>query len=42
MNNLILSPSPHIHTRQSTQVIMRDVLIALCPALIAGIVIRCV
>ncbi len=39
MNNLILSPSPHIHTRQSTQVIMRDVLIALCPALIAGIVI---
>ena len=39
MDNLIVSVSPHIHDRDSTQSIMRDVLIALCPAVIASIII---
>ena len=34
----IVSVSPHCHAKISTQGIMRDVLIALCPALIAGVV----
>lgn len=38
MNKLIVSPSPHIHTKQSTQSIMRDVIIALLPATVAGVV----
>ena len=36
---LHLSTSPHIHSGNSTAKIMRDVLIALCPAAIAGTVI---
>ena len=36
---LHLSVSPHIHSGHSTSKIMRDVLIALCPAAIAGTVI---
>lgn len=36
---LMVSPSPHIHDAVSTQSIMRDVLIALVPALIASVVI---
>ncbi len=39
MSNYIVSVSPHITHRDSTQTIMRDVLIALCPATIASIVI---
>ncbi len=39
MDNMIVSVSPHIHSKDSTSTIMRDVLIALCPALIAGVVI---
>ena len=35
---LIVSSSPHIRTPRSTQVIMRDVLIALAPAFIASII----
>ncbi|MBD5558869.1 MAG: RnfABCDGE type electron transport complex subunit D [Clostridia bacterium] len=35
---LLLSPSPHIRTQTTTQSIMRDVLIALLPACIAGVV----
>jgi len=35
----IVSPSPHIHARIRTSDIMRDVLIALTPALIAGTII---
>ncbi|MBP1581881.1 MAG: RnfABCDGE type electron transport complex subunit D [Oscillospiraceae bacterium] len=35
----MVSPSPHIHDAVSTQSIMRDVLIALVPALIASVVI---
>ncbi len=38
MDNYIVSVSPHIHSKDSTQTIMRDVLIALCPALIASII----
>ena len=34
----IVSVSPHCHAKISTQAIMRDVLIALCPALIAGVI----
>ena len=36
-NNLTVSSSPHAHSRNSTAVIMRDVCIALLPALIAAI-----
>ena len=39
MENLIVSVSPHIHSKDSTRTIMRDVLIALCPALVASVVI---
>ena len=39
MANLTLSISPHIHSGKSTSKIMRDVLIALAPASIAGVVI---
>ena len=37
--NLILSSSPHIHTRDSSRRIMLDVIIALLPAAIAGVII---
>jgi electron transport complex protein RnfD len=40
MDNLLhLSASPHIHSGRSTASIMRDVLIALLPATVAGVVI---
>ena len=39
MEKLIVSSSPHIHAKASTQTIMRDVLIALAPATIAGVVL---
>lgn len=32
-NKFVVAPSPHIHSEQSTQSLMRDVLIALIPAL---------
>ena len=38
-NMLHLSASPHIHSGKSTAAIMRDVLIALVPATVAGVVI---
>ena len=34
---LTISSSPHVHSPVSTQTIMRDVLIALTPALLGGI-----
>ena len=37
MNKLLVSPSPHTHGRESTQSIMRDVLIALAPAMLVSI-----
>jgi len=37
MNKLIVSPSPHTHGRESTQSLMRDVLIALAPAMLVSI-----
>lgn len=39
MNKLIVSSSPHIRTKQDTPGIMLDVIIALLPAFVAGIVI---
>ena len=39
MKNLIVSTSPHFHTRVSTKTIMRDVLIALCPLVIASVIL---
>ena len=39
MEKLIISSSPHIHTKTTTQTIMRDVLISLAPATIASIVL---
>ena len=38
MSNLIVSTSPHFHTKTTTQTIMRDVLIALAPATVASVV----
>ena len=39
MSNLTVSSSPHIRQKTSTQRVMLDVIIALCPALIASIII---
>ena len=39
MKNLLISISPHIHTKNDTQRVMLDVLIALMPALVAATVI---
>ncbi len=39
MEKLIVSSSPHVHSRLTTQSIMRDVLIALTPAAIASVVL---
>ncbi len=33
---MLISPSPHIHSPKSTAVLMRDVLIALCPAVVVS------
>ena len=37
MNRLIVSPSPHLHTKTSTKSLMRDVVIALIPAVIVSV-----
>ena len=39
MNKLTVSSSPHIHTKDTTNRIMLDVIIALLPATVAGIII---
>lgn len=39
MKKLIVSSSPHIHDKTTTSDIMRDVLIALIPAAVAGVVL---
>ena len=38
MNRLIASVSPHFHSRRTTRSIMLDVIIALCPAVIASVI----
>lgn len=38
MNRLIVSPAPHIHAAVSTKSLMRDVVIALLPAVIVSVV----
>ena len=35
--NMVVSVNPHIYAAQTTQTIMRDVLIALCPAVVASV-----
>lgn len=37
MKKLLVSPSPHIHANVSTQSLMRDVIIALCPAIVVSV-----
>jgi electron transport complex protein RnfD len=37
MSKMIVSPSPHIHSPQSTTTLMRDVIIALAPAAVVSI-----
>lgn len=37
-NNMIVSISPHIYAKDTTQTIMRDVLIALLPAVVASVI----
>lgn len=37
MERLIVSPSPHLHTRTSTKSLMRDVVIALLPAVVVSV-----
>ncbi|MBR4977864.1 MAG: RnfABCDGE type electron transport complex subunit D [Bacteroidales bacterium] len=37
MERLIVSPSPHLHTKTSTKSLMRDVVIAMMPAVIVSI-----
>ena len=39
MDRLLVSPSPHIHSKTSTKSLMRDVVIALLPAVIVSIVV---
>ena len=36
-NKFFVAPSPHVHSAQSTQSLMRDVLIALVPALAVSV-----
>lgn len=38
-NKLVIAPAPHVQTLQSTPVIMRDVVIALLPALVVSTVV---
>ena len=38
MDRLLVSPSPHIHSKTSTKSLMRDVVIALLPAVIVSII----
>ena len=37
MDKLLVSPSPHLHTKTSTKSLMRDVVIALIPAVIVSV-----
>lgn len=39
MSNLLVSPSPHIHAAKTTASLMRDVIIALCPAIAVSIIV---
>ena len=37
MDKLLVSPSPHLHTKTSTKSLMRDVVIAMMPAVIVSV-----
>ncbi|MBQ0059837.1 MAG: RnfABCDGE type electron transport complex subunit D [Lachnospiraceae bacterium] len=39
VERLLVSPTPHIHSVLTTRMIMLDVIIAMCPALIASVII---
>ena len=39
MNQVIVSPSPHLHSSLSTRSLMRDVLIALAPSIVVSVLI---
>ena len=39
MDKLIVAPSPHVHSSESTTRIMRDVIIALMPALVVSVIV---
>ena len=36
---LLVSPSPHVRSNTNTQRIMLDVILAMCPALVASVLI---
>lgn len=38
MDKLLVSPNPHLHSKTTTKVLMRDVVIALMPAVIVSVV----
>lgn len=38
MDKLLVSPSPHLHAKTTTKVLMRDVVIALLPAVVVSVV----
>ena len=38
MNSLLVSPNPHLHAAVSTKSLMRDVVIALMPAVIVSVI----
>ena len=38
MSNMIVSPNPHIHSKDSTKSLMLDVVIALIPAVICSVI----
>lgn len=38
MENILVSPNPHLHSKTTTAVLMRDVVIALLPAVIVSVV----
>ena len=38
MDKVLVSPNPHIHAPVSTKILMRDVVFALLPAVIASVV----
>ncbi len=37
MKKLIVSPAPHLHGKESTKSLMRDVIIALAPSLLVSV-----
>ena len=38
MDKILVSPNPHLHSKTTTKVLMRDVVIALLPAVVVSVV----